>query len=437
MIFWTITGSFASAVIYDKYQTKKMREKWCSMVAHIADETLDTKTLPRKVTIYLQAPPGDGLRSAREHFHTYIKPVLVAAAMDWDVVEGRKEGDVRHKTAEKIRKRRKRNGEGKPAEKEEDTTLTVEQLREKAGHVDYPGVAGDIVVGRNTWKEYIRGLHEGYLGPPDNPHNEPETEAKGETPNQTTYVPGTSSLGDAAVKSATNIVETQQSEKSPVSSLDSLVADAPSQNPRESATTNMDDSTQSETETKAAAEQTEAGKQIEAEEEKPKRRFPLPYIVPEDYESAPLSASTPDIIGPSVGVRLPHLLGFRNTPIRIYRFLNRRVLMDDIGRQVASAILESHRPYSTISSKDEDSASDAVVERPEQKTVLDFEEKDWYKTVHQPRKEHEESVWVEPIVLDERLASRMRKFDLNTEDEARAKRIESGVEQPAQKTDQP
>lgn len=166
-IFWAITGSFAGAVIYDKYQTKRMRGKWVQLVSHIADEQLDTKTLPRKVTIYLQAPPGDGLRTAREHFHLYVKPVLVAAAMDWDVVEGRKEGDVRHKTAEKIRKWRRRRGEGEPVAAGDDGTLTVEDLREKNGDVEYPGVAGDIVIGRHTWKEYIRGLHEGYLGPAD------------------------------------------------------------------------------------------------------------------------------------------------------------------------------------------------------------------------------------------------------------------------------
>jgi import inner membrane translocase subunit TIM54 len=100
MIFLGVTGSFLGAVYYDKWQTKKNRQKWCDLVAHKSEETLDAHSMPRRLTVYLAAPPGDGLRAAREHFHEYVKPVLVAAAMDWDVVEGRKEGDVRFKTAE-------------------------------------------------------------------------------------------------------------------------------------------------------------------------------------------------------------------------------------------------------------------------------------------------------------------------------------------------
>lgn len=57
------------------------------------------------------APPGDGLRAAREHFHEYVKPILVAGAVDWEVIEGRKEGDVRAGLAAKIRRLRRRNGE--------------------------------------------------------------------------------------------------------------------------------------------------------------------------------------------------------------------------------------------------------------------------------------------------------------------------------------
>ncbi|KAF2161824.1 hypothetical protein M409DRAFT_69618 [Zasmidium cellare ATCC 36951] len=409
MIFLSITGSFAGAVIYDKWQTKRMREKWCNMVSHIAEEPLDTKVAPRKITIYLSAPPGDGLRNAREHFHNYVKPVLVAAAMDWDVVEGRKEGDVRHKTSEKIRKRRKRNGEGLPQAQKDEEEYTVESLREKNGYVEYPGVAGDLVIGRNTWKEYIRGLHEGYLGSAD-PPKELENDQSPETPTSA-HTPGHSSMGDAAVKAATNIV-----------GQDSVDSPTPSEG------TPGDDASPATEESLADAATEAPAEEVKKEEEKPKRRFPAPYILPEDYETATLSRSTPEIIGPSVGIRMPHLLGIRNTPIRIYRFLTRRRLQDDVGRQVASAILASHRPYGSVGAVDEDSASDSTVEVPEQKTVLDFEEKDWWKTIHEPRKEHEESVWIEPMKLDERIISRMRAFELTSEDEAIAKRIEAGQE---------
>ncbi|EME49839.1 hypothetical protein DOTSEDRAFT_68587 [Dothistroma septosporum NZE10] len=414
MIFWSVIGSFAGAVVYDKWQTKRMREKWCNMVAHIAKEPLDTKTAPRKVTIYLEAPPGDGLRSAREHFHTYIKPVLVSAALDWDVVEGRKEGDVRHKTAERIRKKRRRNGEGTPASEDEQEAYTVELIREKNGNLDYPGVGGDIVIGRHTWKEYIRGVHEGYLGPPDMPKLLEEWETPGW--DETKADSAQAAAGDAAAVVEAAAQATTPSELTSDSQpVDASLAGAEIPNAVLTEETEEDKKKQEDAKKKK-------------EEDKPKRRFPPSYILPEEYETASLSPSTPDFIGPSVSVRLPHLLGFRNTPIRMYRFLTRRHTQDDIGRQVASAILASHRPYGTVTANDETSASDGSVEVKEQQRVLDFEERDWWKTVRQPRKEHEEDIWLRPMVLDERVASRMRSFQLTAEDEDRAKRIESGAE---------
>lgn len=405
MIFLSITGSFASAVIYDKYQTKRIREKWCNLVSDIPNEHLDPKTMPRKVTVYLAAPPGDGLRSAREHFHTYVKPVLVAAAMDWDVVEGRKEGDVRFKTAERIRKRRKKLGEGAPlTEEEQENVSIVEAMREERGIKEFDGIAGDVVIGRNTWKEYIRGMHEGWLGPPDAPRlPEPLRGAEGEATNHT---PGQPSLGDAAVKVATKTLTdptTSISSDTPPSDDASPTADVP-------------------------AEESKAEEKKE-EEEKPKPRHPPPYIQPDEYSSASASPYIPELLGPSIGVQLPHILGFRNTPIRIYRFLNRRHLQDSIGRDVAAAVLASHRPYNTLPPSQESGSSEV----PEQIKVLDHEERNWWKTTFKPREEHEESVWIEDVVLDERIANRMQAFQLTAEDEDRAKRIGDGKERVGKK----
>lgn len=429
-IFWTITGSFAAAVMYDKYQTKRTREKWVQLVAHVADEHLDIKTLPRRVTIYLQAPPGDGLRTAREHFHLYIKPVLVAAAMDWDVVEGRQEGDVRHKTAEKIRKWRRRKGEGEPETAEDDGTLTVEALREKNGDVEYPGVAGDIVVGRHAWKEYIRGLHEGYLGPADLPKDPKEHESTTPAHHESTSNAQKSSPTETVTARTATGATTSDMGDSPVSSLDTVVGDSPPVT--EAQTSEETLSGEALTSDYGKETQNEGEAKTKAEDEKPKRRFPPPSILPGDYAAASLSPFTPDILGPSVAVRLPHLLGFLNTPTRIYRFLNRRRVQDDIGRQVAAVVLAAHRPYTTAASYDASSASEMQVEVPEQAGLLSHEEKDWYKLVHRPRQEHEESLWTEPVVLDERISSRMRAFELSAADEARARRIAAGEEEKAQ-----
>ena len=412
MIFLGVTGSFFGAVYYDKWQTKKNRQKWCDLVAHKSEETLDAHSMPRRLTVYLAAPPGDGLRAAREHFHEYVKPVLVAAAMDWDVVEGRKEGDVRFKTADRIRRKRRAGGEGE-ALSEEDQTL--EAMRRRYATDDPTGVAGDVVIGRHTWKEYVRGLHEGWLGPADAPKDPELDQTSGAESLDTKHIPGQSSVGDAAVNAASDIANAATTPSN------ELTPDEPQ--PQQDA---------------PIAEEAEKKEQTEEEKkaaEKPKPRHPPAYITPDAYPSATLSALTPETIGPSTAVSFPHLLGFRNTPIRIYRFLNRRVLADDVGRQVASAILASNRPYSTASATDDASASTESMSAPvsEVATVAQHEERNWWKTTFREREAHEESVWIEPCVVDERLTGRMSKFELSAEEEARAGRIGQGKEKPLTK----
>jgi len=413
MIFLGVTGSFFGAVYYDKWQTKKNRQKWCDLVAHKSEETLDAHSLPRRLTVYLAAPPGDGLRAAREHFHEYVKPVLVAAAMDWDVVEGRKEGDVRFKTADRIRRKRRAGGEGEALSEEDQAT---EVMKRRYGTDDTTGVAGDVVIGRHTWKEYVRGLHEGWLGPTDAPKDPELEQTSGSESLDTKHTPGQSSLGDAAANAANDIAGAT------TAPLNELAPDEP-QPQEEAPITEAEKKEPTEEEKKAA--------------EKPKPRHPPAYITPDAYPSATPSSLLPETIGPSTAVSFPHLLGFRNTPIRIYRFLNRRVLADDVGRQVASAILASHRPYTTVSPTDDASASASAesLRAPvsEVATVAQHEERNWWKTTYRKREAHEESVWIEPCVVDERLAGRMSAFELGAEEEARARRIGEGKERPLTK----
>ena len=106
-IFLTITGGITAAVVYDKRETRRAQRKWQKVVEHLAKEPIENpKQMPRKLMVYIEAPPQDGLRLAQDHFKEYVKPVLVASGLDWDFVQGRKEGDVRAELAEDIRKHR-------------------------------------------------------------------------------------------------------------------------------------------------------------------------------------------------------------------------------------------------------------------------------------------------------------------------------------------
>ncbi|KAK0268348.1 mitochondrial import inner membrane translocase subunit tim54 [Friedmanniomyces endolithicus] len=412
LIFLSLSGSIASAILYDKYETRRTKQKWCDVVSHLAREPLDTKNMPRKLTIYLAAPPGDGLRSAREHFHNYVKPILVAGAMDWDVVEGRKEGDVRHKTAERVRRKRRRRGEGEALEEEElQKEYAMELMRERNGTGEYPGVSGDLVVGRHTWKEYVRGVHEGWLGPVDQPTVVPAVVEGAEDSAAATHVPGHSSLGDAAAKGAAKVLAPTPQPDTDISAT----LDADSNSPTALGTPTPSETLPSE----------DAPKE---EEKASKPRNPAPYLLPSAYPTATLSPSIPEVIGPSIILPFPHILGVRNTHVRIYRFLTRRRLADEIGRDVAAAVLgASYRSFDAVpapSRTEDGGAGDSV---PEQTAVLAREEGEWWKSVHRAREEGEESVWIEGMALDERVAGRMRRFELSAAEEDRAKRIAAGT----------
>ncbi|KAJ4300143.1 hypothetical protein N0V88_002812 [Collariella sp. IMI 366227] len=333
MIFWTVSSVISAAIIYDKREKKRAIAKWAHAVEHLAKEPMpDLLGLaqPRKLTIYLSNPPGDGLRVAQDHYTEYVKPILAASGLDWEFVQGRREGDVRAYMAERVRRIRQ-DAEGSnevDPSKEPTKEEIIEALRKERGIKEYDGIRGDVIIGRHTWKEYLRGLHEGWLGPLTAP---PEPE-------------------------------------------------------------------------------------------------PLPPTTP-----TPSSRLSPRRVRPLRPIHEPHLLGFLNTPTRLYRFFNRRKLADEIGREVAAVCLCTYREYRHLSGSEAEDTSPASTGQPlkyEQEKELVWEEKDWIKSTWKeddPKdkavSEITERVRAKPIVMDERIADRMRRFQLMPEDEERVSRI--------------
>ena len=367
MIFWTISGAITAGIIYDRREKKRNIAKWRHAVEHLAKEPLSEQYglgQPRKLTIYLSAPPGDGLRTAQDHYTEYVKPVLAASGLDWEFVQGRREGDVRAYTAERVRRAR-REQEGSSEDEDPNKEPTKEEIiqafRQSRGIREYDGIKGDIVIGRHTWKEYLRGLHEGWLGPlalPKVPEPEPGSE------------------------------------------------DGPS-----------DD--------KPAEE-----KKPE-EEQKPKRPpQPKPHNTTADYATSSLPPSIPHEFQPTAAIREPHILGFLNTPTRMVRFFNRRALADDIGREVAAVCLAHYREFREFNSSISNDESGELQPRYEQEKELAWEEKDWVKRVwkeddpkDKEAAEIPEKVLAKPIVMDSRIAHRMRRFELTPEEQERVARI--------------
>lgn len=416
LIFLTITGSFTTALLYDRRQQKKAQQRWCKLVSPLAQEPLPTNLMPRRITIILAGPPGDSLRVAREHFHEYIKPVLVAGGLDWEVIEGRREGEVRAGLAEKIRKLRRDNGERSATEPSGNTeNELMEQVRMGGGIKDWDGVQGDLVLGRHTWKEYIRGLHEGWLGPID----------------------------PSAENSAKNLLSTVAEFPDPATEGTS----SPTNPPPIDLSTIPQDSITSAQDTTSVDSPSQPADPAPSPKKNPSAT--PPYILPPDYATATIPPSTPPSLTPTLVLPLPHLLGFLNTPTRMYRFLTRRHLADETGASVAALVLATQsRPYSsttTAPSSEIDIASSSSGSnntephlRWEQEDVLHNEEAEWHKIAWADDKDADsepprERVWRENMSIDHRIGERMRVFELDERERERALREEQ--EMAAKKSD--
>lgn len=397
MIFWTVLASFTAAKMYDSRRTKAEQQKWCDLVAHISQQKLDVKQMPRKLTVFLGAPPGDGIGSSRSYFKEYVKPILVAASMDYEVIEGRKEGDVRFGTAEQIRRFRRRKGEKGLTKPEMDTAMAIELMRERLQLQPEAGARGDLVLGRHTWKEYIRGVHEGWLGPLDEP---PEPIA----------------------------------EPSPIH----LSTEPRTDNPE--ATISVETSTEGAADTAKPEEE-------KKEAEKKNKPYPPPaFLAIEHYSGAPLSPHIPKTLEPSEPIYQQHLLGFLKTPQRIYNWLNRRSLQDQIGRQTAAIVLANYRPFHSNESfalpeadpvpvatrAPESDALDGPLTTAssyEQQRLLVEEELYWHKSIRKAKPDGtKERIWMADVAIDSRIGHRMRRFELEPEQEERAQRIAAGDE---------
>lgn len=398
LIFLTITGSFTTALLYDRHQQKKAQQRWCRLVSPLAQEPLSTKLMPRRITIILAGPPGDSLRVAREHFHDYIKPVLVAGGLDWEVIEGRREGEVRAGLAEKIRKLRRRNGESSAVEPSGNTEdELVEQLRTSVGIEDWDGVQGDLVLGRHTWKEYIRGLHEGWLGPID----------------------------PSAENPAKNLTSTVAEFPDPVTQATFIPTNPPPIDP----STSSEDSTTSAQDTTSVDSSPQPADPAPSPKKKPSAT--PPYILPPDYATATIPPSTPVSLTPTLVLPLPNLLGFLNTPTRMYRFLTRRHLADQTGALVAALVLATQsRPYEIdIAFTSSGSTNSEPRLRWEQEDVLRNEEAEWHNIAWADDKDTDnepprERVWRENMIIDYRIGERMRVFELDERERERALREE-------------
>lgn len=391
MIFWTLLASIGGGIAYDKYEQKKIREKYVNMVKHLGEEVYENDRIPRKLTIFIAPPPNDYLDESLKIFRKYVKPILNSAAIDYEVYTENRQGDIRSQVAEKIRQLRKERGGIKeetpeesskkpilaspwpvpsqqPSDDEEGPMKSRYELYDskdilglykifnpiqpkRDDEIDYEKAGGVICIGRGTYKEYMTGVHEGLLGPlfKPNPLPEPVDPVK------------------------------------PIESNEEKI-DAPEEKAKK------DDSFE---------------QHDEEEEENDKRQaVEKPWIRPNQYKEANLAPeldmSTKILNNKRVPVLfeqpmyvypVPNLLGFLNMPHKIYRYFTKRRLAEEYGQRTLSIIYNLTRDFEY---KDQLMAKD--------------EEVDWPKKWVEKGKS-KNSEWVQELQVDERITTRMKVFD--------------------------
>ncbi|CAE6451261.1 unnamed protein product [Rhizoctonia solani] len=165
LIFWGVLGSVTSLYIYDRRAANRIKHEYCERVQWRSEEKLNPLDLPRKVRVYACRSPGDEDHNrSMKYFRKYVKPILVAAAVDFELVNGNRHGGLARSIADKIKsQRREALPPDHPLRKDDQASIiplpsarSLEQQRER----EIQG--GTVIVGRHTFKEYLHGIRLGW-----------------------------------------------------------------------------------------------------------------------------------------------------------------------------------------------------------------------------------------------------------------------------------
>ncbi|KAH9857194.1 inner membrane protein import complex subunit Tim54-domain-containing protein [Lenzites betulinus] len=194
LIFLSVSSAIAGYYVYDRQQCKKIRQEYVDKVKDMAVQPMGSMELPRLVTVYGAKWPGDqNYDESMKYFRKYVKPILVAAAIDYDMVKGRRHGDIARHVEDKVRKER-RIAAGLEQPFTSPLALPGSSFEEKHKRELDGGI---IIVGRHTLKEFMAGLKSGWsdgLAPidreerlaraleSDGEFDEPEPEPTAESP---------------------------------------------------------------------------------------------------------------------------------------------------------------------------------------------------------------------------------------------------------------
>lgn len=172
-IFITVTGTLTSLYIYDRNQCKKIRQEYKDKVRFLAEQPMQSNERARKVRILAAKSPGDDdYDKSLLFFKKYVKPILVAAAIDFETLNATRHGGLGREIRERIYSRRRQllgleQWATPPSTSSSivpDPTLQgdlpfsrkpQEQLEDELN-------GADVIIGRPALKEWAWGLKAGW-----------------------------------------------------------------------------------------------------------------------------------------------------------------------------------------------------------------------------------------------------------------------------------
>lgn len=162
-IFWTTLAVLGGLYYDDRRKCKLIMEEYKDRVRGLSEVKMNPLDLPRKVQVYTAKYPGDDNYDVGvTFFKRYVKPILVAGGVDFEILSGTSYGNLARELRNRIHERR-RNLAGiepwttnTPAGTSLPTTLSPAQFlqRELDGAV--------VLIGRPAFKEWAWALKEGW-----------------------------------------------------------------------------------------------------------------------------------------------------------------------------------------------------------------------------------------------------------------------------------
>ncbi|GAA94865.1 uncharacterized protein L969DRAFT_97173 [Mixia osmundae IAM 14324] len=159
--FIVVTTSLYAGVRYDRKEAKRMAAEYLEQVKEMGRQPIaGMEEVPRCINVLTTTLPEDTERDRSAiYFKKYIKPMLHAAGVDYEIHTGKMPGNLARKLIDEIRTRRLEEEAKRPIEQPvpgtADYVRTVRRLQEIQG--------GTLIIGHNTLKEYLYALRKGWL----------------------------------------------------------------------------------------------------------------------------------------------------------------------------------------------------------------------------------------------------------------------------------